>query len=155
MLPAGGAKRAQVVSLLERAGIPVVEAPSPELDLAIVDLTSPGADAARRALTEASPRAAVLGITPPQATVDTVVLEVVAPNALDTELVPRVPQTVSVNAPITNNAASTEVARVSSVAPERAPKTAWLLPPPNALAMSPPFPCWSRMVMISRPQTMT
>lgn len=90
MLPAGGAKRAQVVSLLERAGIPVVEAPSPELDLAIVDLTSPGADAARRALTEASPRAAVLGITPPQATVDTVVLEVVAPNALDTELVPRV-----------------------------------------------------------------
>ena len=45
------------------------------------------------------------------------------------------PQTVSVIAPMTNSAASTDVARVSNVAPERAPNTAWLLPPPNALAI--------------------
>lgn len=90
VLPADGAKRAQVLALLAAAGIPVIDAPAAELDLAIVDLTAPGAEAARRALTEASPRAAVLGITPPQATVDAVVLEVVSPSSLDTELVPRV-----------------------------------------------------------------
>ena len=65
------------------------------------------------------------------------------------------PQTVSVIAPMTKSAASTDVARVSNVAPERAPNTAWLLPPPNAFAISPPLPCCSRIVRISSAQTMT
>ena len=47
------------------------------------------------------------------------------------------------------------VARVSSVAPDRAPNTAWLLPPPNAFAISPPLPCCNRMVTISSRQTST
>ena len=36
---------------------------------------------------------------------------------------------------------STVVARVSTVAPARAPNAVWLLDPPNAAAMSPPLPC--------------
>jgi len=36
-----------------------------------------------------------------------------------------------------------------SVAPARAPNAVWLLPPPNALAMSPPLPCCSRMTSSS------
>jgi hypothetical protein len=40
-----------------------------------------------------------------------------------------------------NSTAAIDVAFVSSVAPDRAPNAAWLLLPPNALAMSPPRPC--------------
>ena len=40
-----------------------------------------------------------------------------------------------------NNVPRIVVARVSTVAPARAPKAVWLLDPPNAAAMSPPFPC--------------
>ncbi|MGV3623149.1 MAG: GAF domain-containing protein, partial [Archangium sp.] len=77
------------MALLAKADIPVTDALGTELDLAIIDLTAPGADQARAALQVSSPRAAVLGITAPQATVDAVVLEVVSPASLDTELVPR------------------------------------------------------------------
>jgi hypothetical protein len=55
-----------------------------------------------------------------------------------------------VNALSMKRTASTVVALVSSVAPPLAPKAVWLLPPPNALAMSPPFPCCSRMTIRSR-----
>jgi hypothetical protein len=58
-------------------------------------------------------------------------------------------------APMTNSTAHTVVARDSTVAPLRAPNAAWLDPPPNALAMSPPLPCWSRMTNISTKQLMT
>ena len=54
-----------------------------------------------------------------------------------------------------NSTAHTVVARDSTVAPLRAPNAAWLLPPPNALAMSPPLPCWSRITIISTKQTRT
>ena len=37
-----------------------------------------------------------------------------------------------------NNTAPIAVVRDSTVAPLRAPNAAWLPPPPNALAMSPP-----------------
>lgn len=40
-----------------------------------------------------------------------------------------------------NRTAATAVAFVSIVAPDLAPKAAWLLLPPNALAISPPRPC--------------
>src|SRR3954469_21537317 len=49
---------------------------------------------------------------------------------------PRDPTTPSMIAPSMNSAPSTVVARVSTVAPARAPNAVWLLPPPpNALAM--------------------
>ena len=47
------------------------------------------------------------------------------------------------------------VAFVNSVAPDRAPNAAWLLLPPNALAMSPPRPCCSRITSDSTRQTST
>src|SRR5262249_10761991 len=58
-----------------------------------------------------------------------------------TELGPRWPRIPSAIAPITKRIAQIAVARDRTVAPLRAPNAAWLLPPPNALAMSPPLPC--------------
>ena len=55
----------------------------------------------------------------------------------------------------TNAAAKPAVIFVSNVAPARAPNAAWLLPPPNALAMSPPLPCCNRITRISSRQTNT
>lgn len=75
--------------MLEKADVPVTDTLNTELDLAVVDLSAPGAEQARVSLQELSPRAAVLGIIAPKATVDAVVLEVVSPASLDTELVPR------------------------------------------------------------------
>src|SRR5436190_14107634 len=67
-----------------------------------------------------------------------------------TELVvPRWPMIASASAPSMNSTANTVVIFESSVAPPRAPNAVWLLPPPNALAISPPFPCCSR-ITISR-----
>src|SRR5688500_16108599 len=54
---------------------------------------------------------------------------------------PLCPMMPSTRAPTTKITAPTVVARDSTVAPLRAPKAAWLAPPPKALAMSPPLPC--------------
>ena len=73
-----------------------------------------------------------------------------------TDLVPpRCPSIDSVNANSMNNTAAIDVALVSSVAPERAPNAAWLLLPPNALAISPPRPCCRRMTSERRRQIRT
>ena len=74
---------------------------------------------------------------------------------LTTELVPRWPMIDSASARIMNKAAAIDVALVSSVAPERAPNAAWLLLPPNALAMSPPRPCCRRITSERMRQTRT
>src|SRR5262245_13319513 len=58
-----------------------------------------------------------------------------------TEPGPRLPRMPSAIAPTMKRIAQTVVARDRTVAPLRAPNAAWLLPPPNALAMSPPLPC--------------
>lgn len=89
MLPLDGAKRPRLLALLAAAGIPVVETLGPELDVAIIDLEAAGAVRAQVELTALAPRAAVLGITTPQPSIDAVVLEVVAPQAVEFELVPR------------------------------------------------------------------
>jgi len=73
---------------------------------------------------------------------------------LTTEPGPRWPMIASAIAPIMKSAASTAVAFDSTVAPERAPNADWLLPPPNAAAMS-PLPCWSRMTSSSTRQIST
>ena len=62
-----------------------------------------------------------------------------------TDPVPRWPIIDNASARIMKSAAQIAVAFVSTVAPERAPNAAWLLLPPNALAMSPPRPCCNRM----------
>jgi hypothetical protein len=74
---------------------------------------------------------------------------------LTTELVPRWPITDKVSANSMNSTAAIDVALVSSVAPDRAPNAAWLLLPPNALAISPPRPCCRRMTSESTRQTRT
>ena len=56
-------------------------------------------------------------------------------------VLPRWPIIASASAPSMNSTANTVVILESSVAPARAPNAVWLLPPPNALAMSPPLPC--------------
>jgi hypothetical protein len=63
--------------------------------------------------------------------------------------------TPSAIAPIMNSTPRIEVALVSTVAPARAPNAVWLPPPPNALAMSPPFPCCSSTTSSSRRQLRT
>lgn len=89
VLPADSALRPHLKSLLEAANVPVLEKVSPELDIAIVDLTAPSAGAAQVSLLERAPRVAVLGIASLGAAIDPVVLEVVAPGAVDVELVSR------------------------------------------------------------------
>ena len=54
-----------------------------------------------------------------------------------------------------NNTAKTVVIFDSNVAPPRAPNAVWLLPPPNADAMSPPLPCCSRITRSSKRHTKT
>jgi hypothetical protein len=74
---------------------------------------------------------------------------------LTTDPDPRCPMMDSASANSMNSTAATEVALVSSVAPERAPNAAWLLLPPNALAISPPRPCCSRITNDKIKQTST
>src|SRR5262245_60419269 len=74
---------------------------------------------------------------------------------LKTELGPRSLMIPRIIAQSMKSTAQTVVARVNSVAPARAPKAVWLLPPPNALAISPPLPCCSRTTSSSTRQTST
>lgn len=67
----------------------MVEAPGPELDVVIIDLTAPGAASARAEVLQRAPRAALLGVAEPKAALDARVLEVVAPAAVEGELLPR------------------------------------------------------------------
>jgi PAS domain S-box-containing protein len=89
VLPADGPRTAALKALLFAANVPVVQTVSPDLDIAIIDLTAPGADQAHKTLAQLAPRTAVLGVTVPRASVDAVVLEVVAPDSIEAELVPR------------------------------------------------------------------
>jgi len=73
---------------------------------------------------------------------------------LMTEPGPRWPMIASARATIMNNAARTAVAFDNTVAPARAPNADWLLPPPNAAAMS-PLPCCSRITSSSSVQMST
>jgi hypothetical protein len=68
---------------------------------------------------------------------------------------PRVLTIDRASAPAKNRLALTQVTLVSRVAPVRAPKAAWLLPPPNAEAMSPALPCWIKMTSSSTRQFST
>ncbi|MFZ5443598.1 MAG: PAS domain S-box protein [Myxococcota bacterium] len=89
LLPLDGPRFSRLKALLEASKVPVLEQLLPELDVAVVDLSAPGAAAAREELARKSPRAAILGITTPQPGVEAVVLEVVSPDAVEHELVPR------------------------------------------------------------------
>ena len=66
---------------------------------------------------------------------------------------PCLPMMPNANAPMMKTAAQIQVARDNTVAPLRAPNAAWLLAPPNALAMSPPFPCCRYTASIIAKQT--
>ncbi|MCC6333845.1 MAG: PAS domain S-box protein [Myxococcales bacterium] len=81
--------RPRLTALLGAARVPVLDKPTHDLDVAIVDLAAPGAPSSRDALLAAAPRAAIFGVASPNTPMDPVVLEVVAPAELDAELVPR------------------------------------------------------------------
>jgi PAS domain S-box-containing protein len=89
VLPADGPLRPRLTALLGAAHVPVLDTPTRDLDVAILDLAAPGAPSSRDALLAAAPRAAIFGVAPPNYPMDPVVLEVVAPTELDRELVPR------------------------------------------------------------------
>lgn len=89
MLPVDGPQRARLARLLEAAGVGVLPCVTPELDVAVVDLSAPSAAAARRALAEGAPRCAVLGVGPVSLEVEPGVLELVSPAVVEIELVPR------------------------------------------------------------------
>src|SRR4029077_19901744 len=63
---------------------------------------------------------------------------------LTTDPAPPRPMIDSAIAPSMKSTERIAVAFDSTVAPARAPKVDWLLPPPKAAAMS-PLPCWSRI----------
>jgi len=87
-LPADSPLRAQVKGLLDVAEVPMV-ASEADVDIAIVDLTGPGADVRLNELYKLRPRLAVFGIADPARLTDPRVLEVVGPDKLDAELVAR------------------------------------------------------------------
>lgn len=89
VLPIDGARYGQLKALLEGAGVPVADGWGPELDVAVVDLGAAGVEQVRRVLAEKAPRAAILGITTPTPDVDAGVFEVIAPESVAKELVPR------------------------------------------------------------------
>lgn len=88
-MPGDGPLHSRILALLQAADVPVALEPSPELDIAIVELGAPGAAAARALLQAKTPRTAVLGVVQTSRDVDQRVLEVVSPAALDGELVAR------------------------------------------------------------------
>ena len=73
---------------------------------------------------------------------------------LTSEPGPRCPMIASASAPTMNSTARIAVALDNTVAPARAPNADWLLPPPNAAAMS-PLPCCNRMTISSIRQMST
>jgi hypothetical protein len=77
-----------------------------------------------------------------------------AAEPLTTDPGPRCPMMANASAQIMKSPARTAVAFESTVAPARAPNADWLLPPPNAAAMS-PLPCCIRTTSNSSRQTIT
>lgn len=77
------------MALLDAAQVPLAAQLTPEIDVAIVDLQAPNFEASMVALYEKAPRTAVLGIIPAASPLDHRVLEIVSPDSLDVELVPR------------------------------------------------------------------
>jgi len=87
--PSQSPLREKVKALLAGAGIPALEAMSPEVDIAVLDLGAPGGEAALAQLLEKHPRLAIFAVAEPSRPMDPIVLEVVAPGALDAELLSR------------------------------------------------------------------
>lgn len=79
----------KVRSLLDGAGVPVSAEVTQAVDVAVCDVTSAEGLERKRALLHRSPRLGVLVISNSDLALEGTVLEVVAPTALDTELVPR------------------------------------------------------------------
>ncbi len=89
ILPPDGALAARVARLLSAAGVTLATAPTADVEVAVIDLTSPDAPAALSALSKRAPRVALLAITEPARETGAAVLDTVSPGALDDELVPR------------------------------------------------------------------
>jgi PAS domain S-box-containing protein len=81
--------QARLREVLAAGQVPVAEALSDELDVAIVDLGASSAAEARTQLAASAPRAAILGVSTSVPQGEGVVLEWVDPESIDRELLPR------------------------------------------------------------------
>jgi PAS domain S-box-containing protein len=79
----------KVRALLEDARVPVVSEMTSAVDVVVCDVTTPEGLERKRELTRLSPRLGVLAIAAGDLTFESTVLEVVAPQSLDSELIPR------------------------------------------------------------------
>ncbi len=84
-----GALLPRVRELLEQARVPVATEVTAAVDVAVCDLTSPGGLERKRALLSRSPRLGMLVIAKGDVALESSVLEVISPDSLDTELLPR------------------------------------------------------------------
>lgn len=84
-----GALVPRVRQLLEHARVPVVSEMSAAVDVVVCDVTTPEGLERKRELTRQSPRLGVLAIASHDVTFESTVLEVVAPQSLESELLPR------------------------------------------------------------------
>jgi PAS domain S-box-containing protein len=86
---ASGALLPKVRALLEQARVPMATEVTAAVDVAVCDATSPEGMARKRALMTAVPRLGMLVIANGDVALDSSVLEVISPESLDSELLPR------------------------------------------------------------------
>jgi PAS domain S-box-containing protein len=79
----------KVRALLEDARVPVVSEMTSAVDVVVCDFTTPEGLERKRELTRQSPRLGVLAIAAGDLAFESTVLEVVAPQSIDSELIPR------------------------------------------------------------------
>jgi PAS domain S-box-containing protein len=84
-----GAHLLKVRALLDEAGVPVAGEVTQAVDVAVCDVTTPEGLERKRALLQRSPRLGMLVIASSDIALESAVLEVVSPEALDAELLPR------------------------------------------------------------------
>lgn len=84
-----GALFPKVRALLEEARVPLANEVTAAVDVAVCDLTSPGGLERKRALLSRSPRLGMLVIAKGDVALESSVLEVISPDSLDAELLPR------------------------------------------------------------------
>jgi hypothetical protein len=79
----------KVIALLERARVPVVNEMMPGVDIVVCDATTADGLEKKRDLIRKSPRLGVLAIASGDVALESSVIEVVSPQSLDVELLPR------------------------------------------------------------------
>lgn len=90
LIPTDSRLRERLRSILAAAGVPAVDGVAPGLDVAVLDATGADWRGVLQTTVAQCPRAAILAVCDPAVELDPLVLAVVAPEALERELVPRI-----------------------------------------------------------------